>query len=88
MLLVVAVETEVDSYREAGLADALKLARTIVTETSTVAVAAALSVTVQRKTALYVVPLTRLVPVKVVLAADALSAEIEADPLCRVHAYV
>jgi hypothetical protein len=33
-----------------------------------------------------VVPLARLVPVKVLVAEDALSAEILVDPLCRVHA--
>ena len=85
-VVVVAGLPVVVLYRLLGDADAANGVRVISTFTSTVFVAAALSVTVQRKTAVYVVLDAKLVPVKVVVAADAESAAIDVEPERRVQA--
>jgi hypothetical protein len=68
-----------------GEALAVIAMRVISTDTTAVFVAAAASVTVQVKTALYVEPLARLEPVKVVVAEEAESAAIDVEPLVRTH---
>lgn len=82
---VVSVEAVPVLLNVLGDALAVIATRVISTDTIAVLVAAAASVTVQVKTALYVEPLARLEPVNVVVAAVEDVAVIDVEPLVRAH---